>query len=560
MDHLLHSSQSLSGSDTMSFGSSPPENRTRPMDDETRKAARILIVDDESANVRLLERVLEREGYTNLKSTTDARQALPLYTEFRPDLVLLDLAMPYLDGFQVLERIKPLISSQTFLPILVLTADITMETKRRALESGAKDFLTKPFDRVEVLLRIKNLLETRLLHQELARHNESLEQTVRERTERLLQTEKLATMGGLLAGVAHELNNPLTVVIGQTHLLRAGGAGTSLVQRAQKIHAAADRCVRIVRNFLALARQHTPQRGEVRVNSVIREAVELLAYELRTSGIEVVFDLDEDLPVLWADAHRLHQVLVNLIVNAQHAMREVPSPRRLTLATRFDRERGHVRLEVSDTGPGIPREIQPRIFEPFFTTKPSGQGTGLGLSLCKGIVQEHDGAITVESELGRGATFLIELPVLAPPAAATKAAPAEALPTPAAKAILVVDDESEIAAVLAEMLSRRPPRGRCGRRGDGPGDARASRLRPDCDRYEDARARRCRALPCARAAFPTVLPPADLRHGGRARPGEAEVSRVDWGSLSAEAVRSGRGPAGCSPSPRELAHGSAHHA
>src|SRR5216117_532430 len=416
MDHLLHSSQSLSGSDTMSFGSSPPENRTRPMDDETRKAARILIVDDESANVRLLERVLEREGYTNLKSTTDARQALPLYTEFRPDLVLLDLAMPYLDGFQVLERIKPLISSQTFLPILVLTADITMETKRRALES--------------------------------------LEQTVRERTERLLQTEKLATMGGLLAGVAHELNNPLTVVIGQTHLLRAGGAGTSLVQRAQKIHAAADRCVRIVRNFLALARQHTPQRGEVRVNSVIREAVELLAYELRTSGIEVVFDLDEDLPVLWADAHRLHQVLVNLIVNAQHAMREVPSPRRLTLATRFDRERGHVRLEVSDTGPGIPREIQPRIFEPFFTTKPSGQGTGLGLSLCKGIVQEHDGAITVESELGRGATFLIELPVLAPPAAATKAAPAEALPTPAAKAILVVDDESEIAAVLAEMLQR----------------------------------------------------------------------------------------------------------
>src|SRR5437867_4358892 len=468
MDHLLHSSQSLSGSDTMSFGSSPPENRTRPMDDETRKAARILIVDDESANVRLLERVLEREGYTNLKSTTDARQALPLYTEFRPDLVLLDLAMPYLDGFQVLERIKPLISSQTFLPILVLTADITMETKRRALESGAKDFLTKPFDRVEVLLRIKNLLETRLLHQELARHNESLEQTVRERTERLLQTEKLATMGGLLAGVAHELNNPLTVVIGQTHLLRAGGAGTSLVQRAQKIHAAADRCVRIVRNFLALARQHTPQRGEVRVNSVIREAVELLAYELRTSGIEVVFDLDEDLPVLWADAHRLHQVLVNLIVNAQHAMREVPSPRRLTLATRFDRERGHVRLEVSDTGPGIPREIQPRIFEPFFTTKPSGQGTGLGLSLCQGIVQEHDGAITVESEPGRGATFLIELPVLAPPA--------------------------------------------------------------------------------------------DLRHGGRARPGEAEVSRVDWGSLFTEAIRSGRGPAGRSPSPRELAHGSAHHA
>src|SRR5438034_2260233 len=188
MDHLLHSSQSLSGSDTMSFGSSPPENRTRPMDDETRKAARILIVDDESANVRLLERVLEREGYTNLKSTTDARQALPLYTTFRPDLVLLDLAMPYLDGFQVLAQIKPLVEPTAYLPILVLTADVTFEAKRRMLEGGAKDFLTKPFEHIEVLLRIRNLLETRLLHLELARHSESLEQTVRERTEQLLQT------------------------------------------------------------------------------------------------------------------------------------------------------------------------------------------------------------------------------------------------------------------------------------------------------------------------------------------------------------------------------------
>ena len=424
------------------------------MDEQTLKAARILIVDDEAANVRLLERLLEREGYTNLKSTTDARQTLPLYAEFHPDLVLLDLAMPHMDGFQVLERIRPLVPPKAYFPVLVLTADVTVEAKRRMLESGAKDFLTKPFDHVEVLLRIRNLLETRLLHQELARHNESLEEVVRERTQQLIQTEKLATMGELLAGVAHELNNPLTVVIGQTHLLRQSEAAPAIVQRAQKIHAAADRCVRIVRNFLALARHHTPERGEVRINDVIREAVELLGYELRTGNVEVVLDLAEDLPVLWADPHRLHQVLVNLIVNAQHAMRGVPSARRLTIATRSDREPNRVRLEVRDTGPGIPPQIRPRIFEPFFTTKPSGQGTGLGLSLCQGIVEEHGGAITVESGPGRGATFLIELPMVTPPVAATKAAPAEVPPPLTPKTILVVDDESEIAAVLAEMLQR----------------------------------------------------------------------------------------------------------
>jgi CheY-like chemotaxis protein len=185
---------------------------------------------------------------------------------------------------------------------------------------------------------------------------------------------------------------------------------------------------------------------------VVQQAIELLAYELRTGGVEVVFNRAEDLPTLWADAHRLHQVLVNLIVNAGHAMGGIPSARRITLTTRFERDHARVHLEVSDTGPGVPPEIQARIFEPFFTTKPSGQGTGLGLSLCQGIIEEHGGTIRVESASGRGATFLIELPVVAPPAVSTTSVPASSLPAIGPKTILVVDDEPDIAATLAEML------------------------------------------------------------------------------------------------------------
>jgi len=131
------------------------------------KDARILVLDDERVNVVLLERILEQDGYTNVRSTTKSEQAVALYDEFEPDLILLDLHMPGLDGFAVMERLEDRIASDTFLPILILTADIRPEVKRRALSAGAKDFVTKPFDRTEVLLRIQNLLETRFLHMRL---------------------------------------------------------------------------------------------------------------------------------------------------------------------------------------------------------------------------------------------------------------------------------------------------------------------------------------------------------------------------------------------------------
>ena len=169
---------------------------------ELLRPAHILIVDDQPANVLLLEKMLRGAGYLNLRSTTDSRETLSIFTEFRPNLILLDLLMPHLDGVAVMETLRPQIPDSTFLPILVLTADTTPEAKLRALSAGAKDFLTKPFDRTEVLLRIQNLLETRLIHRQLEGMNQRLEETVENRT-RELEDARNETLERLAIAAEH---------------------------------------------------------------------------------------------------------------------------------------------------------------------------------------------------------------------------------------------------------------------------------------------------------------------------------------------------------------------
>ncbi len=261
-------------------------------------------------------------------------------------------------------------------------------------------------------------------------------------------------MGNLLAGVAHELNNPLSVILGHVALFTPAALDERARARARDIGEAAERCVRIVRSFLTMARRHPPERGHVAVNHVLRDAAELFAYELRVADVDVRFDLADELPLVWADRHQLHQVAVNLIANAHQAMRDAPPPRRLTLVTRYDGSGGRVHIEVADTGPGVPPELEARIFEPFFTTKPEGEGTGLGLALSRGIVEGHGGLIRVERHDGGGARFVIELPVGAPTAAGDDLGALDAVPPVPGKAILVVDDEAAVASIIAEALAR----------------------------------------------------------------------------------------------------------
>jgi two-component system NtrC family sensor kinase len=415
--------------------------------------AKILIVDDEQANVLLLQRLLSQAGYEQLEATTDPREVLRLYQTFHPDLILLDLMMPHLDGLAVLAQLRGATPDTDYVPVLMLTADAALDAKRRALAAGTHDFLTKPFEQFELLLRIRNLLETRRLYLALEAHNRSLEQAVQERTARLLQSEKVAAMGSLLAGVAHELNNPLTVLNGQAQLLLEV-ADEGIKRRATQIQRAAERCVRIVRNFLALARQRPPERTGVSVGAVIQQSVELLAYELRTDSIDVSIDVAANIPILSADPHQLHQVFVNIIANAHHAMRRQQKARRLRIAGRYDSAGGRVYLEIADSGPGIPPEARARIFEPFFTTKAVGEGTGLGLSLCRGIIEDHGGTMDVAATSEEGTTFVIALPAAIPantPVAASPSAPSA--PVPRGR-VLVVDDEPAVADVISEALRR----------------------------------------------------------------------------------------------------------
>ncbi len=288
---------------------------------------------------------------------------------------------------------------------------------------------------------------------DITERQQAMEQLQRQQ-EALYQSEKLAAMGSLLASVAHELNNPLSVVMVQADLLSTELGDEALADRVNTINQSAERCMHIVRNFLALARQNPPQHTSVALNAVVEEALALLTYALRVDDIDLQLQLAVDLPPLWADPHQLHQVVVNLLTNAHQALRAAAAPRRLTLATRYDPARGLASLEVGDTGPGIPPELQARIFEPFFTTKPPGVGTGLGLPFCKGIIEGHGGSISVVSQPGQGTVFRVELPAEAAPMTVTAAPVPTALPPVKGRAILVIDDEPGITSALTYLLRR----------------------------------------------------------------------------------------------------------
>jgi len=229
----------------------------------------------------------------------------------------------------------------------------------------------------------------------------------------LYHTDKLSSLGLLVSGVAHEINNPLTGILGYTELLQMKTKDESLSKELSKIYASAERCKTIVENLLTFSRQKPPERSLENINDIIDKTVELRAYWLRSNNVEIEKNYS-DIPYSLLDAQQIQQVILNMIINAEHAISQVARERkgRIRISTEYSAEDNTCQIEIMDNGTGIEKNIINRIFDPFFTTKPVDKGTGLGLSISHGIIKEHGGEIEVESSAGEYTLFRIRLPII----------------------------------------------------------------------------------------------------------------------------------------------------
>ena len=388
--------------------------------------SRILIVDDQTDNLRVLATVLEFAGYTKVTCLSDSRQLLRIFQEIQPDLVLLDLHMPHVDGLAAMDQLATVVPEDDYLPILVLTGDNTSGAKEQALSHGAHDFLSKPLNRTEVQLRVKNLLQTRQLHLQLKTQNASLEgtnQKLRETQAHLIHSEKMAGLGQLVAGIAHEINNPLAFVINNIFIVQEGldklalrgpelppeesSRVSKLQARIKDAYAGATRVKDLVSKLRTFSRLDEGTVKTINIHESIESVLLFLRHKME-GRIEVERNYG-DVEMLTCLAGELNQVLMNIVANAIDAIDPGDGPGRITIATGQDN--GHFVIRVRDTGKGIPEGIRNRIFEPFFTTKPIGQGTGLGLAISYGIMKAHQGSMEFSTKTGEGTEFTLKIPV-----------------------------------------------------------------------------------------------------------------------------------------------------
>jgi signal transduction histidine kinase len=396
----------------------------------TLKEARVLLVDDDVSSTCLMANFLQRIGYSQLESINDSSCVFEIIETFRPDLMLLDLAMPNVTGFQVLEQLRANRQSDEQIPVLVLTGDASAENKRRALAAGATDLLVKPFDASEVSMRIRNLLQARFLRLEIEEQNQLLEQRVGERTVQLetaladlqkaqrlaVQQERLSAFGEMAGGVVHDFSNALMSVIGYSDILLKDASARTNETKALEYLRIINTAGRDGAHVVSRLRDFYRPRGAadlfepLDLKEIALQSIALAKPRCasRENGRDIRFETDlDDSAAISGIGAELREVLTNLIFNAVDA---IPGAGLITLRTRT--QASEVIAEVIDSGAGMTTEVRERCLEPFFSTK-GDLGTGLGLAMVFGIIKRHQGSVEIESELGQGSTFRIRLPACA---------------------------------------------------------------------------------------------------------------------------------------------------
>jgi len=406
---------------------------------------KVLIAEDEVVSRHLLQSYLQQWGH-EVVAAPDGAAAWRLFQEQEFPLVLSDWVMPEMDGLELIRQIRSR-PSGAYAYIILLTARAKKQDVIEGLEAGANDFVTKPFDRGELRVRVR--AGERII--ELEKALEAQNRALREAQAALVQTEKLASLGQLAAGMAHEINNPLSYVTNNLAVLRRDvpaalevldkyrecreqlrSVAPEVMAEAERQEADIDlpyirgslprlfersldglaRVRDIVKNLRDFARLDESDFQETDLNAALKSTLEIALYEIKTKSIDLRTHFAE-LPPILCYPGKINQVFLNVLINAVQASQQGGV---IEVRTRPDETApcGGVVIEVQDTGSGIKPEHLPHIFDPFFTTKQVGQGTGLGLSVSYGIVRDHGGSIEVESELGRGTLFRIRLPIRPP--------------------------------------------------------------------------------------------------------------------------------------------------
>lgn len=411
----------------------------------------VLIIDDSPSIVFMLKNILSEDGYSIIVANC-GEEGIEKSIEYKPDVILLDVMMPGIDGFEVCRLIKSN-EATVDIPILMVTAVNDVSSKVTGLKVGASDYLTKPFSAPELLARVASQMRIKKLHDELKSRNKELMDTytnLKETQTQMLQMAKLSSLGEMIAGIAHELNNPLSGIIGYSELLLSREEIGNYHRQIKKIHGQAERCKNIIQNLLSFSREQSPEKTVCSIKVILEEVIGFVKYQLESDGIEIHKSFAQDLPDMLLDKNQLQQVFLNIINNSHQALKGLKREKIITINS-FVKSRSVI-VEITDTGTGIGEDILDKIFDPFFTTREVGEGRGLGLSICFGIIKEHGGNIKVDSVLDRGATFTVELPFEETSVSGEDDGLFSSNIIPGN--ILIVDDEEVIREVISTALEK----------------------------------------------------------------------------------------------------------